>query len=389
MNSLILVAAGQGTRMGSSVNKVLMEMNGHPLIWYTLKNIYDSRLIDELILVIREDEKNAFKEIVKSFPKKFSIKWAVGGNTRAESVKSGLLQVSDKSEKLLIHDGARPFVSGEAIDNIYKKINESNPAAIYAVPSTDTIKKSDGCRIEKTVNRMKFYRAQTPQGILTKLYKKILSDKTFDYSEITDDSSIWEQKKIPVSLLEGSEQYFKITTSEDWKRFAMMISPAPSVRIGQGYDIHRFDAERPLYLGGIKVSDRDGLAGHSDADVLIHAVMDALLGAAGLPDIGHFFPDTDEKYKNAFSLDLLKEVGTLLCQKNYRIGNIDTVVIAESPRLSKYIEKMKETMASALHLNPEQVNIKATTNEKMGAIGRKEGIAALASVILFGGMYNG
>ena len=155
-----------------------------------------------------------------------------------------------------------------------------------------------------------------------------------------------------------------------------------SIRIGQGYDIHRFDKSKPLYLGGIKLSDKDGLLGHSDADVLIHAIMDALLGAAGLPDIGHIFPDTNPMYKGVCSLNLLEKVRDMIFEAGYQVGNIDTTVLAEKPRIASHIEKMKETIADVLNLNLEQVNIKATTNEKIGAIGREEGIAAMASVIL-------
>lgn len=385
MNSLILVAAGQGTRMGSSVNKLLMETDGHPLIWYTLHNIFNSRQLDELIIVTRKEERQLFIKIVNSFHTNISVKWADGGNTRSDSVKNGILQVSDFSKILLIHDGARPLVEGQAFDKIYEYIDERHPAVIYALPSTDTLKSVRQNFIKNTVDRSKLYRAQTPQGILTKLYKEILLKKEFDSSLVTDDSSIWEEENIQVGVLKGSEKYFKITTCEDWRRFKTMIKNNHfPIRIGQGYDIHRFDKSKPLYLGGIKISDKNGLLGHSDADVLIHAVMDALLGAAGFPDIGHIFPDTDPVYKNAYSLNLLEKVRDMITEAGYQIGNIDTTVLAEKPKLAGYIEKMKEAMADVLNLDREQVNIKATTNEKIGAIGRQEGIAAMASVILYG-----
>ena len=384
MNSLILLAAGQGRRMGGSVNKVLMETNGHPLIWYTIRNIFDSQKLDELIIVTIKEERHLFEEIIDSFRPNISVKWADGGDTRKDSVKNGILQVSDSSRVLLVHDGARPFVEGKAFDKIFESIDEAHPAAIYALPSIDTMKSVQQNLVVNTMDRSGLYRAQTPQGILTKLYRQILLQKEFDHSIITDDSSIWEQESIPIRLIPGSEKYFKVTTPEDWVRVnAMTQNDSFSIRIGQGYDIHRFDKSKPLYLGGIKLSDKDGLLGHSDADVLIHAIMDALLGAAGLPDIGHIFPDTNPMYKGVCSLSLLEKVRDMIFEAGYQIGNIDTTVLAEKPRIANHIGKMKETIADVLNLNLEQVNIKATTNEKIGAIGREEGIAAMASVILY------
>lgn len=383
MNSLILVAAGQGTRMGHSINKLLMEANGHPLIWYTLKNILESHCLEELVIVVREDEERIFKNIVSSLFPKISVKWARGGLTRMESVANGLCEVSHNSDKLLIHDGARPFVDGVAIDKIYERLDSRHPAVIFALPCIDTIKEAADSLILKTLDRSKLYRAQTPQGVLTPVYRKVLQEQP-KAQLVTDDASLLEAAGIPVTIIPGSEKYFKLTTQEDWNDFIQMIKPdSTSIRIGQGYDIHRFAESRPLYLGGVKLSNTGGLLGHSDADVLIHAIMDALLGAAGLPDIGHFFPDTDERYEGASSLELLKQVHTFISDKRYKIGNIDSTVIAEKPKIAGYIDQMKTVLATVLQVLPDQINIKATTNEKLGAVGRKEGIAAMASVLLF------
>ena len=160
------------------------------------------------------------------------------------------------------------------------------------------------------------------------------------------------------------------------------------MKVGMGYDVHRLTENRNLILGGVKIPWEKGLLGHSDADVLIHAIMDALLGAAGLPDIGHFFPDSDVRFDGACSLELLKQVSRHITKQNYLIGNIDSTVIAEKPKISEYIEAMKAIMSAALNISKNQINIKATTNEKLGDIGRGKGIAALASVILFRREYN-
>lgn len=389
MNSLILLAAGQGTRMGGSINKLLMEAYGHPLIWYTFKNLLSSTMLDEIIIVVKDDEKSIFQHIISEFKTELSIKWTSGGNTRLESVINGVSCVSPQSKKLLVHDGARPFVDGIAVDEILTKLDTKHPAVIFALPSVDTIKNVDKGVIVRTEDRSKLYRAQTPQGIFTKVYKEILSHLKFPQN-ITDDSSLMEASKIPVTVIPGKENFFKVTTAEDWTRFQKMINQSkfPQIKIGEGYDIHRFDISRPLYLGGLKISDSGGLLGHSDADVLIHAIMDALLGAAGLPDIGHFFPDTDDRFKGVSSLELLTQVGRHVLEKEYVIGNIDSTIIAEKPKIAQYIEPMKTIMSQALCISKEQINIKATTNERLGSLGREEGIAALAAVILFRREYN-
>ena len=189
---------------------------------------------------------------------------------------------------------------------------------------------------------------------------------------------------MPVLCIPGREEFFKVTFPEDAKRLETTeAGSSPPFRVGQGYDIHRFAADRPLVLGGVKIRETDGLLGHSDADVLIHAAMDTLLGAAGLPDIGHWFPDTDARWEGVSSLVLLEKVRDILDEAGWRVGNLDVTVLAEAPKLAPHKEKMKENLADALRISPGQVSVKATTNEKLGAIGREEGIAAMAVALLF------
>lgn len=383
MNSIIIVAAGLGSRMKCGKNKLLLDDGLHTLIWYTLKNIFSSRLLDEAVLVVKEEEKSYFRSILASLPAAFPVYFAPGGATRFESVRNGLKMVSRNSDKLLIHDGARPLVDGRAVDSMIRFLDAGHPSAIFALPCVDTIKWADGNEVDHTMKRQYLYRAQTPQGFLTGLYREAVEKLPPD-AVVTDDASVAEYSHIPVSILPGRESYFKVTTPEDWKRFVMMIKkrePCP-LRIGQGYDIHRFAKERPLILGGIQISETDGLLGHSDADVLIHAIMDSLLGAAGLPDIGHYFPDTDDRFKGASSAVLLKEVTKIISHSGYRIVNIDSTIIAEKPKVAPFIPEMKNKLAASLDISPGQIGIKATTNEKLGAIGRAEGMAALASAIL-------
>ena len=227
-------------------------------------------------------------------------------------------------------------------------------------------------------------RAQTPQGIQTSIFRRCMETVRRDHLSVTDDVSVCEVCGIPVEYLMGKEAYFKVTVPEDKQHLLDLIQKdSLPFRIGQGYDIHRFAAERPLVLGGVHISDTGGLLGHSDADVLIHAVMDALLGAAGCADIGQYFPDQDDRYLNISSMILLKKVRKIITEKGYGIGNIDATIIAEAPKMAPHIPAMRQNMADALHISPEEINIKATTNETLGAVGRREGIAALASVLLF------
>lgn len=383
MNSLILVAAGSGTRMGELVNKLLLKVNNRPLIWYTLKHIFESNVLDELILVTKKEERLEFINIVNSLPHRVEVKYADGGGSRIESVCNGVKELNVTSSKLLIHDGARPLVPGEAFDYIFHKLTVSCPAVIYALPSVDTIKITHGDFISQTIDRNKIWRAQTPQGFMTNIYRKALTSVK-NRENITDDASILEYMNIPVQIVIGRDSYFKITTKEDWMRFKSMVSlNSCPYRIGQGYDIHPTKETRPLYLGGIKISETRGLMGNSDADSLIHAIIDALLGAAGLGDIGQLFPDTDVQYNNISSVTLLKKTGEFIAQKQYEIGNIDSTIIAEQPKLSPHVVEMKKVIAKALNIEVEQINIKATTNERLDAIGRQEGIAALATALLF------
>ncbi len=382
MNSLILVAAGMGSRMGASVNKLLLEHDGRSLISYTLSHVLESRRLEELILVVKDEERTFFEEILKTLSPKIPVKLAPGGKTRLESVRHGLDFLHADSEKVLVHDGARPFVDGATIDRAFDTLTAETPAVVVAIPCVDTIKEVEGSQVSCTLDRSRLHRAQTPQGALTPLLKRAMASLTSEEG-ITDDASVLERAGVPVKVLPGKEDFFKVTTPGDWKRFIDMTEKKElPFRIGQGYDIHRYDESRPLLLGGVRIAETGGLLGHSDADVLLHAIMDALLGAAGLRDIGYYFPDTDERFAGADSQKLLIHVKQLLEEEGYAIGNIDSTVIAEKPKLAPHISAMKESIAAALEISPSQVGVKATTNEKLGTIGRKEGMAAMASVLI-------
>ena len=384
MNSLIFLAAGEGRRVGAGKNKMLLSVNGKPLVWYSLKHVLQSRALDEIILVTQEKERPEFETVVRSFHAHIPIIFATGGKTRSESVKNGLHAVSEASDKVLVHDGARPLVDGPFIDSVLAAVSEKAPAVVTGIPCVDTIKKvtAEGM-VTGTLDRKELFRAQTPQGFCTPLFRQVVDSLSGDET-FTDDVSIFEYKGIPVKIIQGRESFFKVTTREDVERFMTSLEqPKIAFRIGQGYDIHQFCDDRPLILGGIKISDTHGLLGHSDADALIHAIMDSLLGAAGLPDIGHFFPDDDPEFENASSVKLLVRVMRKIRDMGYEVGNVDTTIIAQKPKLAGYIPEMKACLAQVMGITEDALGIKATTKEKMDAIGEGRAIAVMASSLLY------
>ncbi len=457
MNSLILVAAGEGRRFGAAGNKLLAEVGGRPLIEMTLHHVMQSSFLDEVILVTTPEERDIFSDIVHRVAGGIPVHFADGGRTRMESVAKGLGAISEKAEIVLVHDGARPGVTGADFDRLISVISKETPAALFALDCVDTIKETDETgRVTRTPCRERLKRAQTPQGARANIFRDCMARALSEHWDVTDDASLLEKCGVPVLCLPGREEFFKVTFPEDAKRiekteagssppfrvgqgydihrfapdrppfrvgqgydihrfapdrppfrvgqgydihrFAPDRPPfrvgqgydihrfapdRPPFRVGQGYDIHRFAPDRPLVLGGVKIRETDGLLGHSDADVLIHAVMDALLGAAGLPDIGHWFPDTDARFAGVSSLALLERVRETIEKAGHSVGNLDVTVLAEAPKLAPHKEKMKENLANALQISPRQISVKATTNETLGAIGRREGIAAMAVALLF------
>ncbi len=385
MNSLILVAAGEGRRFGAAGNKLLAEVGGRPLIEMTLHHVMQSSFLDEVILVTTPEERDVFSDIVHRVAGGIPVHFADGGRTRMESVAKGLGAVSEKAEIVLVHDGARPGVTGADFDRLISVISEETPAALFALDCVDTIKETDETgRVTRTPCRERLKRAQTPQGARANIFRDCMARALSEHWDVTDDASLLEKCGVPVLCLPGREEFFKVTFPEDAKRIEKTeAGSSPPFSVGQGYDIHRFAPDRPLVLGGVKIRETDGLLGHSDADVLIHAVMDALLGAAGLPDIGHWFPDTDARFAGVSSLALLERVRETIEKAGYSVGNLDVTVLAEAPKLAPHKEKMKENLANALQISPRQISVKATTNETLGAIGRREGIAAMAVALLF------
>lgn len=386
--SAIIPASGRGRRIGEAYNKAFIPIAGKPLIVHTLTPFEKCEAVDEIVLVVNELELQHAADVVREcrFSKVNSI--VAGGEERQDSVRNGLRKVRPEAEIVAIHDGARPLVTGEIITAAIEAARESG-AALAAVPVTDTIKSSlDGRFVTSTLEREKLYAVQTPQTFSRRLietaYERAYADRYFG----TDDASLVERLGEPVAIVRGSYENIKVTTPPDVATAEAIIAARGgtgrlAMRVGHGYDVHRFGPGRKLFLGGIEFPGEEGLLGHSDADVLLHALMDAILGAAGAGDIGGLFPDTDPAYKNVRSTVLIRSVVELTTELGWRIGNVDTTLVADRPRIASHVARMRETIAEALGIAPMQVNVKASTSEGLGFVGEGLGIECHAVAILY------
>ncbi len=320
--------------------------------------------MDTLIVVAHGDRLNEAAQFLE-------VTAAVqGGGTRQESVRAGLRALPEGTEFVLIHDGARPFISQDLIARVIQSTQEHG-AATPALAVTDTIRQGN-----KTLDRSQLHAVQTPQGFRVSDLLKAYENP----QPATDDAGLMDQAGFPVALVEGDRRNIKLTTIEDYELALRMIQVIPETRTGLGYDIHAFsqDPTRPLWLGGVQFEGAPGLEGHSDADALLHAVVDALLGAAGMGDIGLLYPNTDPEWKDVRSTRFLEETAARLRAEAWEIVHLDATILAEVPKVMPRSHDIKQAIALATGIDPGCVSIKATTNEKLGAIGRSEGIAAMA-----------
>ena len=353
--------------MGEGPAKQYRLLGGRPVLWHTLARLQASPRIGRIIAAIHAEDEERFGRI-SSDPLLDKLQAPVfGGSTRSESVRAGLEALAAE-EVVLVHDAVRPWVSTDLIERI--AVAEDHGAAVPALPVTETIKVVDGGRVLESPDRSRLFRAQTPQG-----FRRSLLDAAFRSPapgpQPTDEASMLERAGIPVHVVRGEEANVKITHPED-------LRVAAEVRTGIGYDVHPFAAGRPLVLGGVTIRSDRGLLGHSDADVLTHAVIDALLGAAGLGDIGRLFPDDDPEYEGISSLVLLARVRDRLRAVAAEVVNVDAVVMAQAPKLAPHAGAMAEALAGALGIDPGRISVKATTTERLGFVGRQEGMAAQA-----------
>jgi 2-C-methyl-D-erythritol 4-phosphate cytidylyltransferase/2-C-methyl-D-erythritol 2,4-cyclodiphosphate synthase len=389
----IVPAAGIGKRMGLSVPKQCYELDGKPILAHTLLRISQAESIGSIILVIPPDHKNWAENLVQEYHLAKVTQVIIGGQRRQDSVQAGLEALPDTVELVLVHDGVRPFVPLTTIDNCLQEAEKSG-AAMVAVPVKDTLKAvSKEHIIRQTVERNGVWQAQTPQAARVALLKEayaVAAEK--DHFTVTDEASLLENINVPVRVVEGSEKNIKITSPEDLGLAKAILMESQSdqtvqasgndFRAGYGYDAHRLVKGRSLVLGGVTVDHEKGLEGHSDADVLTHAFCDAILGAAGLGDLGCHFPDTDQQFKDISSLKILEQVTVMVSKNDLLLHNADITVVAEKPKLSPHFATMQKNLAAACGTDPTTINIKATTTEGMGFAGRGEGMGAHAVVLL-------
>lgn len=381
----IVVAAGRGERLGVPA-KVLLPLAGRPMLAWSLRALARAQAVGPVVVVAGAHTLAAAEELVarEGFTDVATI--VAGGERRQDSVAAGLAALPAGTEIVLIHDGARPLADAELFDRCALAAAEHD-AAIAAIPVADTLKRVAGETIVGTVNRSGLWAAQTPQAFRLETLRRALAAAAGE--EVTDEARLCEAAGIPVRVVPASLANLKVTHHEDIAVADALLraresapATAATPRTGIGYDVHRFAPGRRLLLGGVEIAHERGLEGHSDADVLLHAIADAILGAAALGDIGQHFPPSDERYRDADSRALLREAARLARQAGWTPVNVDATIIAETPRIGPHVAAMREQIAACLGVDASAVGVKATTNEGLGAIGRGEGIAALATATL-------
>jgi 2-C-methyl-D-erythritol 4-phosphate cytidylyltransferase/2-C-methyl-D-erythritol 2,4-cyclodiphosphate synthase len=380
----VVVAAGRGERLGAP-EKVLFPLAGRAMLAWSLRALEQAATISSVVIVAGSHTLEAVGQLVRDegFAKVQAI--VAGGERRQDSVAAGLAALPEGVEIVVIHDGARPLAEPELFDRCAAAAAERG-AAIAATPVADTLKRVAEDAVTGTVDRAGLWAAQTPQAFRLESLRWALAAGSGE--TVTDEAGLCEAAGMPVSVVPSSPANLKVTHAEDipvadalLRNRSAQRPPVPP-RVGIGYDAHRFASGRRLVLGGVEIAHDRGLDGHSDADVLLHAIADAVLGAAALGDIGQHFPPSDERFRDADSQHLLREAVRLAREAGWVPGNVDATLLAEAPRIGPHVSLMRERIAVCLGLSPDAVSVKATTNEGMGSIGRGEGIAALATATL-------
>ena len=365
----LIVAAGKGERLGGELPKQFRSLGGKPVLRWTAESLIAHPAVRRLKVVIGEGQQGMAESALAGLEIDLLVE---GGEQRADSVRAGLAAVED--DVVLVHDAARPFCRPEVIDRLISAL-EFYPGAVPVLSASDTLARADN-ELGDAVDRNSLVRVQTPQAFRTDILRSAYEDWTGPSP--TDEATVVRGAGHKVATVAGDPDLEKITTAEDFGRMEQWLAGRLVPRTGMGFDVHAFAGDGPLMLGGIEVPNDRGLAGHSDADVVLHAITDALLGAAGLGDIGQHFPPSDPQWKGASSDIFLRHAADLVGSRGGLIDHIDCTVIAEAPKIGPYRNAMRSRIATILGVREEQVSIKATTTEGLGFTGRREGIAAQA-----------
>lgn len=375
--SAIIAAGGRGLRFGSAQPKQLLTLGGLPILQRSVNAFLACEEIADLVVALPAELVAHPPDYLQSARKPIEI--VEGGDRRQDSVSRAFNRISTRADIVVIHDAARPLVSDAVIRRTIQAAAESG-AAIAAVRQHDTVKRGDAHGIiVETLRREEIYFAQTPQAFLTDVLRDALAVR----GEATDEAVLAEMAGHAVHLVEGDPRNLKITSPEDLLLAEHLLGGgAPALRIGNGYDLHRLVAGRPLILGGVTIPFDRGLHGHSDADAVCHAVTDAILGAAGAGDIGRHFPDSDPAFKDASSVELLRAASAIVGQAGFALVNVDIVIIAQQPKLAPHVDAMRTNLAAALGCHRSQISVKGKTNEGVDSMGAGESIAVHAVVLL-------
>jgi 2-C-methyl-D-erythritol 4-phosphate cytidylyltransferase/2-C-methyl-D-erythritol 2,4-cyclodiphosphate synthase len=382
---VVIPAGGTGSRFGHAQPKQFLELAGLPILVRTCRAFFAVEAVRVVVVAAPADHLHHTADLLQAHLPAHHLdrlRITAGGTTRQDSVHAGLLQLPPAIELVLVHDAARPLVDPATILRCLEGAAHHG-AVIAAVPVKDTLKRVDrDGTIMATVDRSHLWQAQTPQAARRHLLERAFAAAQRTGFVGTDEASLLEAAEIPVRVVAGSECNGKITHPEDLRVAAALAAGEATMKIGHGFDAHRLVSGRPLILGGVSIEYELGLEGHSDADVVAHALADALLGALGAGDIGRHFPDSDPQYKGIDSLLLLARIYELAAQRGFRLGNADITIVCQRPKLAPHLAAMASNLARCCASDPAAVNIKATTTEKMGYTGRGEGIAAHAVVLL-------
>lgn len=369
----VVVAAGKGLRAGGDIPKQFAQHDGKPLLRHSIEALAGWNAAMRLFVVIGDGQQPLAEQALEGFN---NVTYVTGGAERRDSVRLGLLAIAAEggAARVFIHDAARPHLTSAVLDRLDGALDQQ-PGAVPVLPVVDSIARAEQGLMQAAVDRADLWRIQTPQAFH---FDRILAAH-LDWPQAapaTDDSQIARASGMAVAFVEGDEALKKITFAED---FAMAHSPCVLMtRTGLGYDVHRLASGEELWLGGVRIAHDKGLVGHSDADVALHAITDALLGAMALGDIGEHFPPSDPQWRGADSAQFLAHAASLVRAKGGEIVNIDLTIICEAPKIGPHKAAIQERIANILEVRPDQVGVKATTTERLGFTGRGEGIAAQA-----------
>jgi 2-C-methyl-D-erythritol 4-phosphate cytidylyltransferase/2-C-methyl-D-erythritol 2,4-cyclodiphosphate synthase len=390
----VIAAGGTGTRMNSSVPKQFIEISGKPILIHTIESLSSIKQLTQIVIALPPEHIPDAEAILRKQQMQIEIRCVPGGPNRQESVRQGVAHTQQNADVIMVHDAVRPLCERDVMVRVLESAWKKG-AAVPGLPATETIQRvSRRGRVLSTPPREELYAIQTPQAFRAGILKSAL-ERAHDAGFLgTDESSVVRWAGHPVVVVPGSPNNIKITRPLDLDIAGLLISERARkadwagmsesrLRIGQGIDYHRLVEARKLILGGVEIPFEKGLEGHSDADALSHAICDALLGAAGLGDIGQHFPDTDPSNRGRSSLDFLREVKAKVEAAGWRIRNVDATLLVQRPRLAPHIPVMRKNIAESLGLCTAEVNIKATTTEGLNAEGRGEGISAQAISLLY------